>query len=234
MIWPRYSFPDADCCGSGPVCRLQTLFRSKRRRRELSRPLSPPSPPRAMAAGSLPLFFRRPCSGRQLRQWRYRPCVSPIGSSRAGELGALYQLPLILTRRGILESAMICFGVANDGGLRCRSHFEETLRQLSFAARRNSKDSGQARRLLALAAIYDGSTRTEAAKIGGVTLQIVRDWVMRVQPWSLRAHRRQGAGSNAAPDERAPRSPGSHGRWPDPCRSWRGALAACRPLPANI
>jgi len=34
---------------------------------------------------------------------------------------------------------------------------------------RKSKDSGQARRLLALAAIYDGSTRTQAAKIGGVT-----------------------------------------------------------------
>jgi transposase len=44
---------------------------------------------------------------------------------------------------------------------------------------RQSKDSGQARRLLALAAIYDGSTRTQAAKIGGVTLQIVRDWVMK-------------------------------------------------------
>ena len=44
---------------------------------------------------------------------------------------------------------------------------------------RTTKDSGQARRLLALAAIYDGSTRTEAAKIGGVTLQIVRDWVMK-------------------------------------------------------
>jgi|HubBroStandDraft_5_1064220.scaffolds.fasta_scaffold03532_6 hypothetical protein len=30
---------------------------------------------------------------------------------------------------------------------------------------------------------------------------------------------------NAAPDERAPRSPGSHGGgWPDPRRSWRGAL----------
>jgi hypothetical protein len=29
---------------------------------------------------------------------------------------------------------------------------------------------------LALAAIYDGATRTEAAKIGGVTLQIIRDW----------------------------------------------------------
>ena len=37
----------------------------------------------------------------------------------------------------------------------------------------------QARRLLALAAIYDGATRSEAAKIGGVTLQIVRDWVLK-------------------------------------------------------
>ena len=31
----------------------------------------------------------------------------------------------------------------------------------------------------ALAAIYDGATRTEAAKIGGVDLQIIRDWVLR-------------------------------------------------------
>ena len=30
-----------------------------------------------------------------------------------------------------------------------------------------------------LAAIYDGASRTEAAAIGGVTLQIVRDWVIR-------------------------------------------------------
>ena len=36
----------------------------------------------------------------------------------------------------------------------------------------------QAGRLLALAAIYDGATRTEAAKIGGVGLQIIRDWVL--------------------------------------------------------
>ena len=28
-------------------------------------------------------------------------------------------------------------------------------------------------------AIYDGATRTEAAKIGGVGLQIIRDWVLR-------------------------------------------------------
>jgi len=32
---------------------------------------------------------------------------------------------------------------------------------------------------LALAAIYDGATRTEAAKIGGIGLQIIRDWVLR-------------------------------------------------------
>jgi transposase len=47
------------------------------------------------------------------------------------------------------------------------------------ALSRNTKDCPQAGRLLALAAIYDGVTRTEAAKIGGVTLQIIRDWVMR-------------------------------------------------------
>ena len=44
---------------------------------------------------------------------------------------------------------------------------------------KKTKDGPQARRLLALAAIYDGATRTEGAKIGGVGLQIVRDWVLR-------------------------------------------------------
>jgi transposase len=43
---------------------------------------------------------------------------------------------------------------------------------------RKTKDGPQARRLLALAAIYDGATRSEAANIGGVGLQIVRDWVL--------------------------------------------------------
>src|SRR6202795_771315 len=51
--------------------------------------------------------------------------------------------------------------------------------QLRALAKR-TKDGPQARRLLALAAIYDGAPRTEAAKIGGVTLQIIRDWVMRL------------------------------------------------------
>src|ERR1700684_2115617 len=47
------------------------------------------------------------------------------------------------------------------------------------AAGRASRDAGQTRRLLALAEIYDGASRTEAAKVGGVTLQIVRDWVVK-------------------------------------------------------
>lgn len=44
---------------------------------------------------------------------------------------------------------------------------------------RRSREAAQARRLLALAAIYDGGTRSEAARLGHVTLQIVRDWVIR-------------------------------------------------------
>ena len=47
------------------------------------------------------------------------------------------------------------------------------------AIARKTKDGPQARRLLALATIYDGATRTAAARIGGVTVQIVRDWVVK-------------------------------------------------------
>ena len=50
--------------------------------------------------------------------------------------------------------------------------------QLRSVARK-TKDAPQAHRLLALAAIYDGASRPEAAKIGGVTVQIVRDWVVK-------------------------------------------------------
>jgi transposase len=49
--------------------------------------------------------------------------------------------------------------------------------QLRALAKR-SGDANQTRRLLALAAIYDGGSRGEAAKIGGVGLQTVRDWVL--------------------------------------------------------
>ena len=51
----------------------------------------------------------------------------------------------------------------------------EDLRRLA----KTSRDARQTRRLLALAVIYDGGSRTEAARVGDVTLQIVRDWVLR-------------------------------------------------------
>lgn len=57
-----------------------------------------------------------------------------------------------------------------------RSDFDGgTLRRLA----RGSKDGRLVRRLLALAVIYDGAPRSEAARIGGVGLQTVRDWVLR-------------------------------------------------------
>ena len=57
-----------------------------------------------------------------------------------------------------------------------RSDFDAAvLRRLA----RTTKDGPQARRLLALAAIYEGASRAEAAQIGSVTRQIVRDWVVK-------------------------------------------------------
>jgi transposase len=57
-----------------------------------------------------------------------------------------------------------------------RSDF--TSADLRRCARR-SGDADQVRRLLAVALILDGGSRGEAAKVAGVTLQIVRDWVLR-------------------------------------------------------
>src|SRR5882724_10149192 len=44
---------------------------------------------------------------------------------------------------------------------------------------KQAKDVAQARRLLAIAAVLDGASRTEAAKIGGMDRQTLRDWVIR-------------------------------------------------------
>ncbi len=49
------------------------------------------------------------------------------------------------------------------------------LRRLAKA----SKDAAQSRRFLALAEIYDGGRRGDAARIGDVGLQVIRDWVLR-------------------------------------------------------
>ncbi len=61
---------------------------------------------------------------------------------------------------------------------------------------KKTKNAAQARRLLALAAVYDGATRVEAAKIGDVTLQIVRDWVMK-----FNAHGPDGLVDRKAPGQ---------------------------------
>ena len=42
-----------------------------------------------------------------------------------------------------------------------------------------SKNANQSRRLLSLAAVLDGMNRTEAARIGGMDRQTLRDWVHR-------------------------------------------------------
>ncbi len=86
-------------------------------------------------------------------------------------------------------------------------------------AAKRSKDGPQARRLLALAAIYEGATRTEAAKIGGVTLQIVRDWVMK-----FNAH-----GAEGLLDRKAPGQPS---RLNDVHRAGLAAIIESGPIPA--
>jgi transposase len=84
---------------------------------------------------------------------------------------------------------------------------------------RASKDAKQVRRLLALAAIYDGASRTQAAAIGGVTLQIVRDWVLR-----FNAH-----GPAGLIDRKAPGQPS---RLNDRHRAALAAMIASGPIPA--
>ena len=84
---------------------------------------------------------------------------------------------------------------------------------------RSTKSANQERRLLALAEIYDGGSRTAAAKIGGVTLQIVRDWVIR-----FNAH-----GPNGLLDGKAP---GARSRLNDAQRRALVEIVERGPIPA--
>ncbi len=60
--------------------------------------------------------------------------------------------------------------------VRMRSDFSAAeLRCLAAA----TKNANQSRRLLSLAAVLDGMSRTEAARIGGMDRQTLRDWVHR-------------------------------------------------------
>src|SRR6188472_236844 len=94
---------------------------------------------------------------------------------------------------------------------------------------RKTKDGPKARRLLALAAIYNGATRTEAAKIGGVGLQIIRDWALRFNargPDGLLDGKSTGQPSKLNDTQR--QAIARDREWPDPGGAWRGALAADR------
>src|ERR1700724_1546286 len=61
---------------------------------------------------------------------------------------------------------------------------------------RGTKDAAQTRRLLALAAVYDGARRSDAAALGGERLQIVRDWVIK-----FNAHGPDGLIARKAPGQ---------------------------------
>lgn len=72
-------------------------------------------------------------------------------------------------------------------------------------AARGCDDADQVRRLLALAVILDGGSRSEAAKVGGVTLQIVRDWVIRFNaegPEGLATRRAPGKAATLSSEQR--------------------------------
>lgn len=53
-----------------------------------------------------------------------------------------------------------------------------TVSEIRQFAKR-AKDAAQARRLLAIAAVLDGASREDAAKLGGMDRQTLRDWVIR-------------------------------------------------------
>ena len=60
--------------------------------------------------------------------------------------------------------------------VRMRSDFSAgELRRLAAT----TKNVNQSRRLLSLAAVLDGMSRTEAARVGGMDRQTLRDWVHR-------------------------------------------------------
>ena len=84
---------------------------------------------------------------------------------------------------------------------------------------RESTDANQVRRLLALAAIYGGATRTEAAEIGGVTLQIIRDWVLKFN----------ARGPDGLIDRKAPGQPS---RLNEKHRAALAAMVDSGPIPA--
>jgi transposase len=71
---------------------------------------------------------------------------------------------------------------------------------------KRSKDANQSRRLLSLAAVCEGKDRAEAAKMGGMDRQTLRDWVHRFNaegPRGLLDHRSEGPKPRLTPAQLA-------------------------------
>ncbi len=69
-----------------------------------------------------------------------------------------------------------------------------------------SKDANQSRRLLSLAAVLDGMGRADAARIGGMDRQTLRDWVNRFNaqgPDGLKDIRSKGLPPRLSPEQLA-------------------------------
>jgi len=87
--------------------------------------------------------------------------------------------------------------------VKIRTDYSATeLRRLAAS----SKDANRSRRLLSLAAVLDGMNREEAARIGGMDRQTLRDWVHRFNiqgPDGLQDIRSKGASPRLAPEQLA-------------------------------
>jgi transposase len=89
------------------------------------------------------------------------------------------------------------------------------LRQLA----KRSRDTNQSRRLLSLAAVLDGMSRSDAARIGGMDRQTLRDWV----------HRFNAQGPDGLKDIHAG---GPHSRLTAEQKAKLAQIVEARPVPA--
>ena len=87
--------------------------------------------------------------------------------------------------------------------VKIRTDYSATeLRRLAAS----SKDANRSRRLLSLAAVLDGMNREDAARIGGMDRQTLRDWVHRFNaegPDGLKDIRSKGASPRLSPEQLA-------------------------------
>ena len=144
-----------------------------------------------------------------------------LASSVSRDLTEASRFPNRSKSGSLWQTKEVCHGSGN----RVRDDYESTqLRELA----RQSEDAAQVRRLLALASVYDGGSRSVGARAGGVGLQTFRDWVLR-----FNAMGPAGLVDGKAPGQ-VPRLDRAQRRelaqlvedGPIPARAWGGSLAA--------